>query len=215
MSHGKKKLQLFTLLVLVLLGLSAGTALAGYLGSGSFPSRYLSWRFFGTTSYNGSYTSPVSAGMSTWTSATDLSFSTTGGGNWDIAQYVSTFGNTGWAGLAYICATNGACSNQSAYNGTYSYCIAYENRTYQDGYSYTFRRAVATHEAGHCVSLAHNGNTSSVMYTYISSTGVTYPNSGDRSDVNAKYRSSRSIVAIRKSQSGSNRKRYHHVSRIQ
>ena len=48
-------------------------------------------------------------------------------------------------------------------------------------------RAVATHEAGHCVSLAHNNNTSSVMYTYISSTGVTNPNSGDRNDVNRRY----------------------------
>ncbi len=179
--------RVLTLFVLVLLGLSAGAAFAGYLGSGKFPSRYLSWQFFGTTSYNGSYTSPVAAGMSTWTSTTDLSFSQTSSGNWDIAQYVSTFGSTGWAGLAYICATNGACNNSSALNGTYDYCIAYENRTYQDGYSYTFRRAVSTHEAGHCVSLAHNNTTSSVMYTYISSTGVTSPNSGDRSDVNARY----------------------------
>ena len=183
-SVAKKTVSLF---VVALLGLSAGVALAGYLGSGKFPSRFLSWRFFGTTSANGSYTSPVGAGMNTWTSTTDLSFSQTSSDSWDIAQYVSTFGNTGWAGLAYICATNGACSNQSAYNGTYDYCIAYENRTYQDGYSSTFRRAVATHEAGHCVSLAHNNTTSSVMYTYISSTGVTSPNSGDRSDVNAKY----------------------------
>lgn len=175
------------LCTLILVGLSTGAVLAGYLGSGQFPTRFLSWRFFGTTSYNGSYTSPVSAGMSTWTSTTDLSFSQTTGGNWDIAQYVSTFGSTGWAGLAYICATNGDCNTSSALNSTYSYCIAYENRTYQDGYSYTFRRAVSTHEAGHCVSLAHNSNSSSVMYTYISSTGVTSPNSGDRSDVNARY----------------------------
>ena len=175
------------LFLVALLGLSSGAALAAYLGAGDFPTRFLSWRFFGTTSFNGSYTSPVAAGMNTWTNTTDLSFSQTGGGNWDIAQYVSTFGATGWAGLAYICATNGACNNSSAWNNTYSYCIAYENRTYQDSYSYTFRRAVATHEAGHCVSLAHNNNTSSVMYTFISSTGVTNPNSGDRSDVNARY----------------------------
>lgn len=175
------------LLAIVIMGASAGAAMAGYLGSGKFPTRFLSWRFFGTTSANGSYTSPVGAGMSTWTSTTDLSFSQTSGNGWDIAQYVGTFGNTGWAGLAYICATNGSCNTTSALNGTYSYCIAYENRTYQDGYSYTFRRAVATHEAGHCVSLAHNNNTSSVMYTFISSTGVTSPNSGDRSDVNARY----------------------------
>lgn len=172
---------------LALVGLSAGAALAGYLGSGYFPTRYLDWRFFGTTYYNGSYTSPVGASMSTWTSTTDLQLSQIGGSNWDIAQYVSTFGSTGWAGLAYICATTGACNNSSAWNNTYYYCIAYENRTYQDGYSYTFRQAVAGHEAGHCVSLAHNGNSSSIMYTYISSTGVTSPNSGDRADVNARY----------------------------
>lgn len=175
------------LFVLALLGLSAGAAMAGYLGSGSFPTRFLDWRFFGTSSYNGSYISPVRAGMSRWTSTTDLSFTEIGGNNWDIAQYVDSFGSTGWAGLAYICATNGACSNSSAYNGTFDYCIAYENRTYMDGYSYTRRQAVSTHEAGHCVSLAHNNNTSSVMYTYISSTGVTNPNSGDRSDVNRRY----------------------------
>ena len=172
-----------TFFVIALLGLSAGAAMAGYLGAGDFPTRFLSWRYYGTSSYF----SPVNAGMNTWTNTTDLSFSRTSGGNWDIAQYVSYNGNTGWAGLAYICSTNGACNNSSAWNNTFSYCIAYENRTYQDGYSYTFRRAVATHEAGHCVSLAHNNNTSSVMYTYISSTGVTNPNSGDRNDVNRRY----------------------------
>lgn len=175
------------LLALALVGLSTGAALAGYLGSGRFPTRYLDWRFFGTTSYNGSYTSPVAAGMSRWTSTTDLQFSQISNDNWDIAQYVDVFGSTGWAGLAYICATNGACNNSTAWNNTFSYCIAYENRTYMDGYNYTFRQAVSTHEAGHCVSLAHNSNTSSVMYTYISSTGVTNPSSGDRSDVNARY----------------------------
>ena len=175
------------LFLIALLGLTSGAALAGYLGSGDFPTRFLDWQFFGTTYYNGSYTSPVGAGMSTWTSTTDLSFSQVSNGAWDIAQYVSSFGSTGWAGLAYICATNGSCNNSSAWNNTFSYCIAYENRTYMDSYSYTFRRAVSTHEAGHCVSLAHNSNTSSVMYTYISSTGVTNPNSGDRSDVNARY----------------------------
>lgn len=175
------------LLTIALIGLSSGAAFAGYLGSGKFNSRFLDWRFFGTTSANGSYTSPVASGMSTWTSTTDLQLSQISGNNWDIAQYVSTFGSTGWAGLAYICNTSGSCNNSAALNGTYSYCIAYENRTYQDGYSSTFRRAVATHEAGHCVSLAHNNTTSSVMYTYISSTGVTSPNSGDRSDVNARY----------------------------
>lgn len=192
-THAEPRLQRsrlhksLVLCTLILVGFSTGAALAGYLGSGKFPTRFLDWRFFGTTSYNGSYTSPVNASMSTWTSTTDLSFTKITGNNWDIAQYVSTFGSTGWAGLAYICSTNGACSNSSAYNGTFSYCIAYENRTYMDSYSYTFRRAVSTHEAGHCVSLAHNNNTSSIMYTYISSTGVTSPNSGDRNDVNARY----------------------------
>ena len=175
------------LLVIAITGLSAGAAMAGYLGAGDFPTRFLSWGFFGTTSANGSYTTPVAQAMSTWTSTTDLQFSQTGGDNWDIAQYVENFGNNGWAGLAYICATNGACNNSTAWNSTFSYCIAYENRYYQDGYNSTFRRAVATHEAGHCVSLAHNSNTSSVMYTYISSTGVTNPNSGDRSDINRRY----------------------------
>ncbi|MCG8455768.1 MAG: hypothetical protein MI919_05760 [Holophagales bacterium] len=173
--------------VVAVLGLSAGASMAAYLGSGDFPTRFLDWRFFGTTSFNGSYISPVRSGMNTWTNTTDLQFREIGGNNWDIAQYVSTFGATGWAGLAYICATNGACSNPSAWNNTYSYCIAYENRTYQDGYNSTFRRAVSTHEAGHCVSLAHNNNTSSVMYTFIASTGVTNPNSGDRNDVNRRY----------------------------
>lgn len=179
--------RLVVLGIFALAGLTAGAAMAGYLGSGKFPTRFLSWRFFGTTSANGSYTSPVASGMNTWSNTTDLSFSQTGGNGWDIAQYVSTFGNTGWAGLAYICANNGACNNSSAWNNTFNYCIAYENRTYQDGYNFTFRRAVSTHEAGHCVSLAHNNNTSSVMYTFISSTGVTNPNSGDRNDVNNRY----------------------------
>ncbi|MEM7585494.1 MAG: matrixin family metalloprotease [Acidobacteriota bacterium] len=182
------RLQRMTVLfALVLIGLSTGAAMAGYLGSGRFNTRFLDWRFFGTTSANGSYTSPVGAAMSRWTSTTDLQFRQIGGNNWDIAQYVSNFGSTGWAGLAYICATNGACNNSSAWNNTFNYCIAYENRFYMDGYSQSRRQAVSGHEAGHCVSLAHNNNTSSIMYTFISSTGVTNPNSGDRSDVNARY----------------------------
>ena len=180
----KKVVAIFAI---ALVGLSTGAAFSAYLGSGQFPTRFLSWRFFGTTSANGSYTSPASSGMNTWTNTTDLSFSQTGGNGWDIAQYVSNFGNTGWAGLAYICDVFGRCNNSSAWNSTFSYCIAYENRYYQDGYSFSFRRAVATHEAGHCVSLAHNNNTSSVMYTFVASTGVFNPNSGDRNDVNRRY----------------------------
>lgn len=179
--------RLIAIVAIAAIGLSTGAALAGYLGSGQFPTRFLSWRFFGTTSANGSYTSPVGTGMSTWTSTTDLQFSQTGGNNWDIAQYVANFGATGWAGLAYICDVFGRCNNPSAWNSTFNYCIAYENRYYQDGYSFNRRRAVATHEAGHCVSLAHNNNTSSVMYTFVSSSGVFNPNSGDRNDVNSRY----------------------------
>ena len=42
------------LATLVLIGFSTGAAMAGYLGSGDFPTRFLSWRFYGTTSANGS-----------------------------------------------------------------------------------------------------------------------------------------------------------------
>lgn len=188
MNHLTPRLRRAVILSIVAgLGLCAGVATAGYLGSGSFSSRFLDWRFFGTTSANGSYSSPVAASMSRWTSTTDLQFSQIGGNNWDIAQYVSTFGNTGWAGLAEICNFSGQCSNSAAFNSTFRYCIAYENRTYQDGYSYSRRQAVAGHEAGHCVSLAHNSISSSIMNTFISSTGVTNPNSGDRADVNRRY----------------------------
>lgn len=188
MTHPTPRLRRAVILfVVAALGLCAGAATAGYLGSGKFSSRFLDWRFFGTTSANGSYTSPVGAAMSKWTSTTDLQFSQISGNNWDIAQYVGVFGSTGWAGLAEICNFSGQCSNSSAWNSTYSYCIAYENRTYMDGYSYSRRQAVSGHEAGHCVSLAHNNTSSSIMYTYISSTGVTNPNTGDRNDVNARY----------------------------
>lgn len=172
------------LLTIALVGLSAGAALAGYLGSGYFPTRYLDWAHIGT---GGSYTSPINAAMSKWTSTTDLQFTKIYTNYWDIAQYVSYQGATGWAGLAYICSTNGYCNNSTAWNSTYSYCVAYENQTYQDGYSSTCKQAVAGHEAGHCVSLAHNSNTSSIMYTYVASTCDTTPNSGDISDVNARY----------------------------
>lgn len=174
--------------VIALVGLTTGAVFANYLGNGRFPTRNLDWRFFGTTSANGSYTSPVAAGMSHISSQTDVNFSQISNNNWDIAQYVANWGASGWLGYAYICNTSGVCDNPTAWNGpTTWYCIARENRYYLDSRGYNGRRAVSTHEAGHCLSLAHTNSTNDVMYTYIASTEKTTLSSVDRSDINARY----------------------------
>ncbi|MEM8932443.1 MAG: matrixin family metalloprotease [Acidobacteriota bacterium] len=171
----------------ITLGLTAGSAFANFLGSGKFNSRFLNWQFYGTTSYNGSYTGPMQSAMNTWTNNTDVNFTRVYNGNWQIAQHVTNFGATGWNGLAYICGTNGACNNSSAWNSTYWYCIARENRYYHDSRNYTWRQAIGTHEAGHCLSLAHTNSTADVMYTWITNTARTSLSSHDRNDVNNRY----------------------------
>lgn len=163
---------------------TVGAAFASYLGSGWFPWTTLYWAHLGTTSDSGgSYTSPAADGMWSWDVNTDVNFIQSS--YWDIALNHQNYGNTGWTGYAYICSTNSGCDSPSAWNDTYSWCSARINTYLLWNDSYSQRRNTQMHEVGHCLSLAHRWEGSSLMYP--SQQTVITPNGNDRSLVNARY----------------------------
>lgn len=159
----------------------AGVAFAAYLGNGYFPTRNLYWTHQGITS---GYSTEANDGFGSWSSTTDVNFTKTSSSNWDIRLYPASFGGTGWVGLAYICSYS-TCNNSTAWNQTYYYCDAYINHSYTSSQGYSQQRNVIMHEAGHCMSLAHRSDRSSIMYPYQQS--ITSPNSYDRSLLNSRY----------------------------
>jgi len=176
-----RKVKFVSVLVAVVSGLFFAGAVyaANYLGSGYFPTSNLYRCHIGNY-----YASQAQYASGTWSATTDLSmyYSCPPAHMWSSGY---NYGATGWAGSAYICATNGQCNNQSAFNTTYSYCLARLNEYYLRNNSYDSIKAIALHEMGHCYSLGHRWVTNSVMYPYASS--VLQPNPTDRYLINARY----------------------------
>jgi predicted Zn-dependent protease len=98
------------------------------------------------------------------------------------------FGNTGWAGYAYICSENSACDNSSAYNATYISCVAKLNEYSFAGnpgfYTDAEVQVIAMHELGHCFSLSHSNDTTSIMGA---GARGDVPNQQDIDLINARY----------------------------
>lgn len=166
----------------------SGVALAigPYFGSGYFPTSNLKWNFYGVeTDSGGSYKNPALNATYRWNVDTDITLSSTTGTDWHARVHVGPWGSTGWTGYAYICSINGACDSTSADNSTYKYCQAKINTTYLFDDTQIRRQNTITHELGHCWSLAHLNDLTSVMYP--SQTDDTTPNANDIASINARY----------------------------
>ena len=167
---------------------TGGAAAAPYLGAGRFPSKSLNVRYYGTTAdYYGSYITPARNAWRTWDYYTNLALTEVATSNFHALVYTTNWGNTGWNGYAYICSTNGYCNNQYALGGWYWYCHARINTYALWSKTQTQRQQTIAHELGHCWSLAHRLETTSVMYPTGPTTVIT-PNYYDRYYVNQRYR---------------------------
>lgn len=158
-------------------GLTAQATINGYLGTGYFPTSSLN------RCHVGGHSTEAQNASNRWSTDTDVNMyyncSST-----HIATKNASWGNTGWAGYAYICNVSGQCGNSSAYNGTYLSCEARLNQTSFDNnpsfYTSAEIQKLATHELGHCYSLDH-ANVTSVM------NNSSVPQTQDISLVNARY----------------------------
>lgn len=155
----------------------ASATINGYLGSGYFPTGNLNRCHQGS-----GYATQTQNASARWSADTDLNmyYNCTGTHIWTKYQ---SYGNTGWAGMAYICNTSNQCGT-SALNGTYKSCESRLNQTYISGnplYTNAEVQKLATHELGHCYSLDHANVSGSVM------AGGSVPNSQDINLINARY----------------------------
>ena len=121
--------------------------------------------------------------MASWHNNTDLNLTQVYGANWDVLISVLNYGDSGWNGQAYICATNGECDNTSAFNNTYA--ITGINKYHLVDDNATARHNTIGDELGHAWSLGHQGHHTSYMYP--PQTTVTSPNVRDKSNVNLRY----------------------------
>jgi len=154
----------------------AGVALAAdYLGTGYFQTNQMYWCHFG------SYPTENQNAAAFWSYTTDLDiYSNCNNRNASTAAY--NYGDTGWYGYAYICNTGGGCQNV---NLPYLFCMAQSNTYYLDGWNSTQRQFNATHELGHCWSLGHRVDSTSVMQA--GQLSITWPNARDIQLVNARH----------------------------
>lgn len=181
----KIKILLWGLWLLV--GYWGGTAVAqaqpvGYLGNGYFATNQINW------CHAGSYATANNNAAANWSAAADLDIY----GNCTNSQITTStvnWGNNGLYGKAYICMKEWWWFSQScddgAFNNTFVSCVAYSNSYYLASWTSTERQFNAMHELGHCWSLSHNSESSSVMKTGRHTT--TWPNSTDISRVNNRY----------------------------
>ncbi len=157
----------------------AQAAINSYYGDGYFPTNNLN------RCHVGGHSTQAQNASATWSSSTDLNmfYNCTGT---HITTNNSSWGNTGWAGLAVITNINGqnSLSPGFSYNVTYQSCIARLNQ-----WSFTNNPAfytnaeiqkLATHELGHCYSLDHATNTSVMNNSSV-------PQTQDINLINARY----------------------------
>lgn len=175
---------IFPFAVLIVSGFMVGVALAAdYLGAGHFPTNQI------TRCHSGVYATENQNASAKWSYTTDLDiyYGCTGNNVWTIG---GDYGQNGFYGWVYICFTDGTCwdgrTGSTPVDKTYSLCYARSNSYYLASWTSTQRQFNATHELGHCWSLAHRpSDTTSVMQT--GQLSIIEPNSTDISLVNARY----------------------------
>jgi hypothetical protein len=89
-----------------------------------------------------------------------------------------TDARAGWA----LIGTAGGNNNYA----NYQWCIAYLNRNTADGYSPSRKQGLVAHELGHCWSLGHRDDTTSIMGPNEGG-AIVYPNTRDKQLVNNRY----------------------------
>jgi hypothetical protein len=153
-----------------------------YLGLGYFPTNNLNRCHQGL-----GYAVQSQNASAEWSADTDVNmyYDCT---NFNITTINDDFGNTGWAGYAYICNTDDDCDNGTAYDGTYKSCEAklnqYSFSNNPNFYTDAEVQIVAMHEIGHCLSLGHSSDTTSIMGA---GARGTIPNTRDIELINERY----------------------------
>ncbi|GAB4580038.1 MAG: hypothetical protein Fur0022_27770 [Anaerolineales bacterium] len=167
---------LFVFLVMIS-GFITGVAFAAnYLGSGHFETNQMYRCHLGT------YTTQNQNASATWSSSTDLDIAYDCA-NENITTTGLDYGNTGWAGQAYICNIDGGCLNL---NEPYASCIARSNVYYLRNWTTSQRQFNALHELAHCWSLDHR-QSDSTSVTQQGQLSILQPNATDISLVNARH----------------------------
>ncbi len=176
----KTKWVIAMILVVAISFFATGTALANYLGSG----------YFGTNQmyrcHTGSYATENQNASAKWSATTDLDNYYSCNGN-NISTYGNNYGSTTWVALATICDIYGHCypNDTSVFDNTYASCSVQENTYWLDSWTSTERQFAATHELGHCWSLAHDSRSTSVMQN--ARLSIVDPDATNISEVNARY----------------------------
>lgn len=153
-----------------------------YLGSGYFPTNNLDRCHQGA-----GYAVQAQNASARWSADTDINmyYDCTAP---DITTKHEDFGNTGWAGYAYICSANAECDNSAAYGDTYVSCEAKLNEySFSNNpvfYTDAEVEVIAMHELGHCYSLGHSSDTTSIMGAGVRGD---VPNEKDIELINARY----------------------------
>lgn len=169
---------MLTLALVVGSGFFAGTALAvNYIGSGQFPTGNLSWCHMGI------YPTANANAIARWSATTDLNISNNCT-SYQVITSTPDWGNNGYYGYAYICMGPYGCDT-GVYEYPYTNCNAQSNTYYLAYWTGIERQFNATHELGHCWSLAHRGDPTSVMITGKHS--ITEPNPTDQFLINSRY----------------------------
>jgi hypothetical protein len=153
-----------------------------YLGKGYFPTNNLDRCHQGI-----GHAVQAQNASARWSVDTDINMS------YDcVSPHITTihddFGDTGWAGYAYICSVSGLCDNFIAFAFDYESCEARLNE-YSFSNNPTFYtdaeiEVIAMHELGHCYSLDHSSDITSIMGA---GARGDFPNPRDIELINERY----------------------------